>query len=73
MIGYWQDNIKQTEGYILRSFKHDLSFKESLNSAALNKILKLLQRKAKLHIIDEPKVTRVAWALELIYLIEVYK
>jgi len=45
--------IKQTHGYILRSFKRDLSVRESLDPAALNKILKLLQRKAKLHNIGE--------------------
>ena len=53
MISHWQDNIKQTDGYILRSFKRDLSVRESLDPAALNKILKLFQRKAKLHNIGE--------------------
>lgn len=53
MITHWQDNVIQTEGYILRSFKRDLSFRESLDHAALNKILKLLQRKAKMHNIGE--------------------
>jgi len=53
MISRWQDKIKQTDGYILRSFKRDLSVRESLDPAALNKILKLLQRKAKLQDIGE--------------------
>ena len=53
MISHWQDNIKQTDGYILRSFKCDLSVRESLDPAALNKILKLFQHKAKLHYIGE--------------------
>ena len=53
MISHWQDKIKQTDGYILRSFKRDLSVRESLDPAALNKILKLLQRKAKLKDIGE--------------------
>jgi len=30
MINHWQDCIKQTNGYILRSFKRDLSVRESL-------------------------------------------
>ena len=53
MISHWQDITKQTDGYILRSFKRDLSVRESLNPTALNKILKTLQRKAKLHNIGE--------------------
>jgi len=53
MINHWQDCIKQTNGYNLRSFKRDLSTRESLDPAALNKILKTLQRKAKLHNIGE--------------------
>jgi len=48
MISHWQGEIKQTDGYILRSFKRDLSVRESLDPAALNKILKALQRKAKM-------------------------
>jgi integrase len=53
MINHWQDHIKQTDGYILRSFKRDLSVRESLDPAVLNKILKSLQRKAKLKDIGE--------------------
>ena len=47
-INHWQDSTKQTDDYILRSFKRDLSVRESLDPAALNKILKALQRKAKM-------------------------
>ena len=39
MISHWQDKIKQTDGDISRSFKRDLSVRESLDPAALNKIL----------------------------------
>jgi len=53
MITHWQDRIKQTDGYILRSFKRDLSVREGLDPAALNKILKVLQRKAKIKDIGE--------------------
>jgi len=53
MMSYWQDTIKQTDGVILRNFKRDLSVRESLDPPALNKILKLLQRKAKLKGIGE--------------------
>jgi len=53
IISHWQDKIKQTDGYILRSFKRDLSVRESLDPATLNKILKFLQRKAKLKDIGE--------------------
>ena len=56
MISYWQDNIKQTDGYIVRSFKRNLSVRESLDPAALNKILKALQRKAKMKDIGELSV-----------------
>ena len=53
MINYWEDRIEQTDGYILRSFKRDLSVSESLDPAALNKILKALQRKSKIKNIDD--------------------
>jgi len=53
MISNWQGRINQNEGYILRSFKRDLSVRESLDPAALNKILKVLQRKAKMKDIGE--------------------
>jgi integrase len=53
MINHWQDSIKQTDSYILRSFKRDLSIRESLDPAALNKLLKFLQHKAKLKDIGE--------------------
>lgn len=38
-----RDKIKQTDVHILRSVKHDLSIRESLDPAALNKILNFLQ------------------------------
>ena len=68
MISRWQDKIKQTDGYILRSFKRNLSVRESLDPAALNKILKTLQRKAKLHNIGELSghSFRVGAALDLL-------
>ena len=68
MIGYWQARIKQTDGYILSSFKRDLSVRESLAPAALNKMLKLLQRKAKLQNIGELSghSFRVGAALDLL-------
>ena len=68
MISYWQDSIKQTDGYILRSFKRDLSVRESLDPDALNKMLKLLQRKAKLQNIGELSghSFRVGAALDLL-------
>ncbi len=53
MIDHWQDKIKQPDGHILRSFKRDLSVRESLDPAALNKLLKALQRKAKMKDIGE--------------------
>ena len=53
MINHWNDKIKQTDRYILRSFKRNLSIRESLDPVALNKRLKLLQPKAKLHDIGE--------------------
>jgi len=53
LIIQWKDKIKQTDGVILRSFKRDLSVRESLDPAAVNKILRLLQRKAKLRDIGE--------------------
>lgn len=53
MINYLQDSINQTDGYILRSFKPELNVRLSLYPAALDKILKLLQRKAKLNNICE--------------------
>lgn len=45
--------IKQTDGCILRSFKRDLSDRKSLDPAALNKILKFIQRTAELTDIGE--------------------
>ena len=68
MINLWRDKIKQTEGYILRSVKRDLSVREGLDQAGLNKILKLLQRKAEQHNIGVLSVHsfRVGAAVDLL-------
>ena len=36
MINHWQDKIKKTDGYILRSFKRDLNVRKSLDRAAVD-------------------------------------
>ena len=68
MINHWQDNIGQTYGYILRNRKHDLNDRERLDPAAFNKILKTLQRRAKLNSIGElwGHSFRVGTALDLL-------
>ena len=53
MVNHWRDKIKQADGYVLRSFKRDFSVRDSLDPAAINKILKYLQREAKLKDIGE--------------------
>jgi len=53
MVNHWQDSIKQTEGNILKNSKHDISDSKSLNPADSNKILRFLQRKAKLNNIGD--------------------
>lgn len=53
MIRHWKDNIKLTDDNIVRSFKRGFSARDSLDPTALDKILKFLQRKAKLHDIGE--------------------
>jgi len=53
MISHWQDEIKQLDDHSLRSFKRDLSVRESLDPAAVKKILKFLQSKAQLQKIRE--------------------
>ena len=53
LISHCQDFIKHTDKYILRSFKRDLSVRESFDPAALNKILKSLQLKSKKQNIGE--------------------
>ena len=48
LIGHWSETIRYEDGFILRSFKRNLSVRENMEPAAVNKILKMLQRKAKL-------------------------
>ena len=36
MINHWQDKIKKTDGYILRSFKRDLNVRKSLDRASVD-------------------------------------
>lgn len=68
MINYWQDKIKQIDGHTLRSFKRNLSVRESLDPGGLNKIVKFLEHKAKLTSIGELSgcSVRVGAALDLI-------
>ena len=53
LIDHWSETIGYTGGYILRSFKRNLSVRENMEPAAVNKILKMLQRKAKIKDIGE--------------------
>jgi hypothetical protein len=49
LVDLWSEMIGTADGFILRSFKRNLSVRENMVSAAVNKILKMLQRKAKLN------------------------
>jgi site-specific recombinase XerD len=53
MISKWSLSIDQDSGYILRSFKRNLSTKSSLTPASINHILKSLQKQAGLNQIGE--------------------
>ena len=53
MISSWSLAIDQDSGYILRSFKRNLSTNPSLTPASINHILKSLQKKAGLNQIGE--------------------
>jgi len=53
MISSWSLAIDQDSGYILRSFKRNLSINPSLTPASINHILKSLQKKAGLNQIGE--------------------
>jgi len=53
LIGDWLETIGYEDGFILRSFKRNLSVRENMEPAAVNKILKMLQRKAKLRGVGE--------------------
>ena len=67
-IGISPLKINQDKGFILRSFKKNLSVNESLNPASLNQILKSLQKKACLNNIGELSghSFRVGAALDLL-------
>ena len=68
LIQRWSLKINQDKGFILRSFKKDLSLNESLNPASLNHILKSLQKRANLNSIGELSghSFRVGAALDLL-------
>jgi len=68
LIQRWSGKINQDKGFILRSFKKDLSVNESLNPASLNHILKSLQKRANLNSIGELSghSFRVGAALDLL-------
>jgi len=68
LIHRWSRKINQDKGFILRSFKRDLSVNKSLNPASLNQILKSLQKRANLNSIGELSghSFRVGAALDLL-------
>ena len=68
LIQRWSGKINQDKGFILRSFKKDLSVNELLNPASLNQILKSLQKRANLNNIGELSghSFRVGAALDLL-------
>ena len=68
LIQRWSGKINQDKGFILRSFKKDLSVNKSLNPASLNQILKTLQKNACLNSIGELSghSFRVGAALDLL-------
>ena len=68
MISNWSSDIGQDSGYILRSFKRNLSPNKSLNPASINHILKSLQRQANISQIGELSghSFRVGAALDLL-------
>jgi integrase len=68
MILSWSLTIDQDSGYILRSFKRNLSTNLSLTPASINHILKNLQKKAGLNQIGELSghSFRVGAALDLL-------
>ena len=53
IISNWSLAIDQDSGYVLRSFKQNLSTNLSLTPASINHILKSLQKKASLNQIGE--------------------
>ena len=68
MISSWSLAIDQDSGYILRSFKRNLSTNPSLTPASINHILKDLQKQASLNQIGELSghSFRVGAALDLL-------
>ena len=68
MISSWSLAIDQNNGYILRSFKRNLSTNSSLTPASINHILKSLQNRAGLNRIGELSghSFRVGAALDLL-------
>jgi len=68
MILFWSLQINQDSGYILRSFKRNLSVRKSFNSASVNQILKDLQRQVGIDQIGELSghSFRVGAALDLL-------
>ena len=68
MISIWSLKINQDTGYILRSFKRNLLPKKSLAPAAVNCILKNLQRQAGINQIStlSGHSFRVGAALDLL-------
>jgi len=68
MILIWSLAIDQDRGYILRSFKRNLSTNPSLTPASINHILKILQKKAGLNQMGELSghSFRVGAALDLL-------
>ena len=68
MISIWSLTIGQDSGYILRSFKRNLSTNSSFTPASINHILKVLQKQARLDQIGELSghSFRVGAALDLL-------
>jgi integrase len=68
MISSWSLTIDQDSGYILRSFKRNLSTNPSFTPASVNHILKRLQKKSNLDQIGELSghSFRVGTALDLL-------
>ena len=68
MISIWSLTIGQDGGYILRSFKRNLSTNSSFTPASINCILKVLQKQAELSQIGELSghSFRVGAALDLL-------
>ena len=68
MVSIWSIKIGQNSGYILRSFRRNLSVRPSLTPASINQILKHLQRQANLSQIGDLSghSFRVGAALDLL-------